>query len=71
MNFPPVSLPNCEPWSVKVHELERVSRDEAWNKSYRAIVETDDISDLLNPDFWPEGIGCRRYRKKRETTVSI
>lgn len=50
---------------VKVHELECISKPEAWTKSYRIAVETPDPSAILQPDFWPDGIGCRRFWKKR------
>jgi len=51
--------------NVVVHELERLSKDDSWTKSYRVAIETNDLSALLQPDFWPDGIGCRRYWRKR------
>ena len=51
--------------NVTVHELECLSREGSWNKSYRVAVETTDLTPLLQPEFWPDGIGCRRYFKKR------
>ncbi len=51
--------------NVKVHDLERVSRDDAWTKSYRVTVETSDLTAILTPDFWPDGIGCRRFRRRK------
>lgn len=55
---------------LTVNELERVSKDNSWTKSYRVVVGGDDLSMILEPDFWPEGIGCRRYwRKKTQATL--
>ncbi len=50
---------------VTVRELECISQDGSWTKSYRITVECNDISGILNPEFWPDGIGCRRFRRKR------
>ncbi len=53
--------------NIVVHDLERVSRDDAWTKSFRVTVVGADLSVILNPDFWPNGIGCRRFRRKNTT----
>jgi len=50
---------------VKVHELEIVSSPDAWTKSYRLAVEAMNLEAILQPDFWPDGIGCRRYWRKK------
>ena len=55
---------------MTVKELECVSRDDSWTKSYRIIVECNDLAALLNPEFWPDGIGCRIYwREKIQQTA--
>jgi len=51
--------------NVNVHELERVSREDAWTKSFRVVISSNDLSAVLNADFWPDGIGCRRFWKKK------
>lgn len=51
--------------NMAVKELECVSRDDSWTKSYRIVIECNDLGALLNPEFWPDGIGCRRYWRKR------
>ncbi len=53
---------------VKVHDLECKSREGAWTKSYRVTVELNDINTLYQPDFWPDGIGCKRYWPRRNTS---
>jgi hypothetical protein len=52
---------------VNVHELECLSQDGSWTKSYRVTVECNNINDILNPEFWPDGIGCRRFWRKKVT----
>jgi len=49
---------------VTVRELEILSSDNAWTKSYRVSVETKSIDMMLQPEFWPDGIGCRRFWRK-------
>ena len=49
----------------KIHELKCVSLDNSWTKSYRVLIECKDVNDILSPDFWPDGIGCRRFWRKR------
>ena len=51
--------------NIKVHELEVLSRSDAWTKSYRVLVEPPSLNVVLKPDFWPDGIGCRRFWKKK------
>jgi hypothetical protein len=41
--------------------------DGSWTKSYRVTVECNNINDILNPEFWPDGIGCRRFWRKKVT----
>ena len=50
---------------AKVRELEPVSQMDAWTKSYRVAVETNDLDVMCHPEFWPDGIGCRRYWSKK------
>ena len=51
-----------------VIEMECVSHKEAWTKSFRVLVTADDPVCTLDCDFWPLGIGCRRFFKKRQRT---
>ena len=56
---------------VNVHELECLSPDGSWNKSYRMIVECNDINDIVNPEFRPDGIGCHHFWRKKELLTDI
>jgi len=51
--------------NVTVANVERLSREDSWTNSFRITVESDDISGLLSPEFWPDGIGCRRYYSRK------
>jgi len=51
--------------NVVVNDLELVSKQDAWTNSYRVVVETADLDFILKPDFWPDGIGCRKFWRKR------
>ncbi len=40
-------------------DFQRASVDEASRKSYKFKIYACDVCKLLDPDVWPEGIGCR------------
>ena len=50
---------------VKVLDIECVSNPESYNVSFRTTVQCNDFDKLMEPDFWPEGVCCRRYYRKR------
>ena len=52
----------------KVIEMECVSHQDASTKSFRVLVTADDPTCTLECHFWPLGIGCRRFFKKRQRT---
>lgn len=52
---------------VTIHDLELVSWQDATTKSYRITLESPDLDSVLKPEFWPDGIGCRRFFKKKTT----
>ena len=53
---------------VDVLELERMSKEEAWTQSFRVLVTAPNPRCTLDSDFWPHGIGCRQYYRKRPNT---
>ena len=53
---------------VDVLELERMSKEEAWTQSFRVLVTAPNPRCTLDNDFWPHGIGCRQYYRKRPNT---
>lgn len=54
-----------ETGNIEVQKLECLSKPEAFSKSFYLSVTTDDPSQLLDPSFWPDGVGCRRFYKKK------
>ena len=53
-----------------VKSIERVSRPEMFTKSFHVILTTSDTSKMLEPNFWPEGICCRKYFTKRFNKIA-
>ena len=53
---------------VDMLELERMSKEEAWTQSFRVLVTAPNPRCTLDNDFWPHGIGCRQYYRKRPNT---
>ena len=54
---------------VKVLEMECVSHIDSWTKSFRVLLTADDPKCTLDADFWPVGVECRLYFKKRRQTA--
>ena len=50
---------------VDVLEIERTSKEGAWTQSFRVLVTAPNPRCTLDNDFWPRGIGCRQYYRKR------
>lgn len=53
--------------SLAAVEVESKSRENAASHCYRLVVEGyEDLFVLLREDFWPEGVGCRRFYKRKQ-----
>ena len=52
-----------------VVNIEYKSLTDSWTKCYRLIMQCPDIEPLLDPSFWGNGIGVRRYFNKRNRTL--
>ena len=52
-----------------VVNIECKSLTDSWTKCYRLVVQCPDIEPLLDPSFWGNGIGVRRYFIKRNRTL--
>lgn len=50
---------------VTVAEIERLSTNNTISQSFRVLVGAGDPDNLLTEEFWPSGVGCRRFFKKR------
>lgn len=50
---------------VKVTAIKRMSTEEAPSNSYHVTVHCMDVRPIMDSTFWPRGVGCRKFRKKR------
>ena len=53
---------------VDVLKIERMSKEGAWTQSFRVLVTASNPRCTLDNDFWPHGIGCRQYHRRRPDT---
>jgi hypothetical protein len=53
--------------NVSVIKFSKVSHDDSLMKSYRVTIKYDDLGKVMNANFWPDGIGCRRFYGKRNS----
>lgn len=51
--------------SIKLTDIEKLSKSGSWTDYYRVVIEARDLGTIMTPDFWPDGIGCRRFWRKR------
>ncbi len=51
---------------VNVVSVEFVSVPEAASNSYHVVVHCKVVSELMEAEFWPAGVGCREYRRRWE-----
>ena len=50
---------------VDVQYVRKVSHEDAMYYAYKVGVSKDDVSKLLNQDFWPIGVWCERWQAKK------
>jgi hypothetical protein len=55
--------------STSVLDIECVSSVEARYRSYRVSVPRDSHDDVMDGDFWPEGVGVRYFKRRRAQFV--
>ena len=48
-----------------VMEIECMSHCDAWTESYRVLLTGEELDNVTDSNFWPYGIGCRQYFRKR------
>ena len=51
---------------VTVIDIKQMNSAEAPSNSYHVVVHCMDVRPILQPEFWPTGVGCRRFRKKQQ-----
>ena len=52
--------------TMNVVEIECMSQEHYYTKSYRIVLQGNDLDRVHEPEIWPEGVCCRRFRKTRE-----
>ena len=50
---------------VEVVGITQVSNENAFMKSFKVTINFEDMSKVLDEDFWPMGICCRKFYEKR------
>ena len=50
---------------VEVVGITQVSNENAFMKSFKVTINFEDLSKVLDEDFWPMGICCRKFYEKR------
>ncbi len=55
-------MPNIVKCLVHVENFQHVSVDVISRKSFKFKMLAIDAGKLLDPDVWPEGIGCRLWQ---------
>ena len=50
---------------VTVIDISCVSHADSYTLSYHVVAQAKNVDNMSMPDFWPEGICCRRFYRKR------
>lgn len=54
-----------EEGNIQVNSIEQSSKDEVSRyRSFHIVINNKDIEKVLVPDFWPKGVGCRRWSRR-------
>ena len=56
---------------IQAPNIERKSNEDATNKSFRIVIDSNDAEKIMRPELWPRGVGVRPYynRSKRATSA--
>ncbi len=49
---------------IIVESFEKISHSDAQMQSFKVTVNTDDFDTVMDQNFWPEGVRCRRFYSK-------
>ena len=52
--------------NVKAIDVKCMSKPEYRYKSFHVKIEYETYEETMDPSFWPEGFGCRMFRKSRK-----
>ena len=56
--------------NMAVIDIDCMSNENHYTKSYRIVVEGRDLERLYDPEFWPDGVCGRRFRHKAKRTAN-
>ena len=56
--------------NVNVFKAECVSHEDSVYKSFRITVDFSDRERMLEEDFWPQGVGCRQFFRRRQKVAA-
>ena len=56
--------------NVTVVSIKLMTAAEAPSNSYHVVIHCMDVRPIMKPEFWPTGVGCRRFRKKQQWSNS-
>ena len=59
---------NCD--NMAVIGIDCMSNENNYTKAYHVVVEGRELERLYDPEFWPDGVCCRRFRHKAKVTVN-
>lgn len=51
----------CESQDVDVCDIEELNTRSKWYKSFKVSVDKCNNDKILNAEFWPEGVFCRKF----------
>ena len=57
-------------WRSLIFDIDCMSNENNYTKSYHVVVEGRELERLYDPEFWPDGVCCRRFRHKAKFTVN-
>jgi hypothetical protein len=55
----------CTRGGAHVFEIEQVSKESSRFKSFKVVIDWEHMNQALNPNFWPEGVACKRWFTRR------
>ena len=53
---------------IDIESLDCISHPDSYMKSFKLCVNNKFMDKIMDENFWPEGIACRRYFKPRMNT---
>ena len=55
---------------VEVRSIDCVSNENATFSSFKVEIRVSDMSQVLDPEFWPSGVHVRRFYAARQSSTN-